>query len=81
MEKDWVGLQATPKDELLSYAETYGENDSLILGIRMLDGSKEIIINPNAKSKLDYIRQAYNEELGLKTVPDIYIEEWCFMKG
>lgn len=49
------------------------ENCALQLRIQMPTGEIETIINPNIKAKIEYINRAYDEDLRLRTCPDIYI--------
>ena len=39
------------------------ENCKIILGIRMPDGTKEIIINDNVQNKVDYVCTKYDDDL------------------
>lgn len=41
--------------ELFINASKGAENCKVILGIRMPDGTKEIIINDNVQNKVDYV--------------------------
>lgn len=52
------------------------ENKAAVeLRVHMPTGDIETIINPNIKSKREYIERAYDDELRLKTCPDIFIVE------
>ncbi|NCC17213.1 MAG: hypothetical protein EOM28_12990 [Clostridia bacterium] len=55
------------------------ENCKVIFGIRMPDGTKEIIINDNTQTKVDYVCSKYDENLKMNGAP-IYIEEFLFIK-
>ena len=55
------------------------ENCKIILGLRMPDGTKELIINDNVKNKVDYVKTKYDENLKMIGAP-IYIEEFLFIK-
>lgn len=52
----------------------------IVLGIRMPDGSKEIIINDNVDAKVNYISQKYDDDLRMKGAP-IVIEEYLLVAG
>ena len=54
------------KDRLLSAYDEILEDSKICLAIKMPDGSVELIINSNVKSKLDYIRNSYDDNLCLK---------------
>lgn len=45
----------------------------IALAIKMPDGNIELIINNNIAEKLKYIDKAYDDDLRLKTCPDIQI--------
>ena len=51
----------------------------VILGIRMPDGTKEIIINDDVQNKVDYVCTKYDDDLKMNGAP-IYIEEFLFVK-
>lgn len=55
------------------------ENCKVILGLRMPDGTKEIIVNDNVQNKVDYVCSKYDENLKMIGAP-IYIEEFLFIK-
>ncbi|OQA48438.1 MAG: hypothetical protein BWY46_01384 [Firmicutes bacterium ADurb.Bin300] len=55
------------------------ENCKIILGIRMPDGTKELIINDNVQNKVDYVCQKYDDDLVMHGAP-IAIEEFLFIK-
>ena len=55
------------------------ENCKVILGIRMPDGTKEIIINDNVQNKVDYVCSKYDDDLKMIGAP-IIIEEFLFIK-
>lgn len=55
------------------------ENCKIILGIRMPDQTKEIIINDNVQNKVDYVCGKYDEDLKMHGAP-IQIEEFLFIK-
>ena len=62
-------------------AEAAADNHSkIILGIRMPDGSKEIIVNDNVAAKVEYIGQKYDDDLRMKGAP-ITIEEYLLIKA
>lgn len=60
-------------------ASNGAENCKVILGIRMPDGTKEIIINDNVKNKVEYVRNKYDDDLKMIGAP-IRIEEFLFIK-
>lgn len=55
------------------------ENCKVILGIRMLDGTKEMIINDNVENKVEYVCGKYDDDLKMIGAP-ICIEEFLFIK-
>lgn len=55
------------------------ENCKVVLGIRMPDGTKEIIINDNVPNKVDYVCAKYDDDLKMIGAP-IVIEEFLFIK-
>jgi hypothetical protein len=65
--------------ELFVNASNGAENCKIILGIRMPDGTKEMIINDNVKNKVDYVCGKYDDELKMIGAP-IAIEEFLFIK-
>lgn len=67
------------RKELFVNASQGAENCKVILGIRMPDGTKEIIINDNVQNKVEYVCTKYDGELKMNGAP-IYIEEFCFIK-
>ena len=66
------------KEKFIS-ASKGAENCKVILGIRMPDGTKELIINDNVQNKVDYVCSKYDEDLKMNGAP-IFIEEFCFIK-
>lgn len=44
--------------------------------IQMPTGEEELIHNPNLAAKLDYIERAYDDDLHLKSCPEIRINEY-----
>jgi hypothetical protein len=54
-------------------------NCKIVLGIRLPDGSKEIIINDDVQSKVDYVCTKYDDDLHMIGAP-IAIEEFLFIK-
>lgn len=50
----------------------------VILGIRMPDGSKEVIINDCPETKMEYICNTYDDNLAMPNAP-IRIEEYMFI--
>ena len=65
--------------EIFINASQGAENCKIILGIRMPDGTKEIIINDNVQNKVDYVCTKYDDDLKMHGAP-IYIEEFLFIK-
>jgi len=65
--------------ELFISAAQGAENCKVILGIRMPDGTKEIIINDNVQNKVDYVCGKYDDDLKMQGAP-IVIEEFLFIK-
>ena len=68
----------TRKSKLLRDAQT-GNYGKIILGIRMPDGTKEVIINDDATNKVDYIKTKYDDDLRMYGAP-IQIEEYLLIK-
>lgn len=67
------------KKELFINASRGAESCKIILGIRMPDGTKEIIINDNVQNKVDYVCGKYDDDLKMHNAP-IQIEEFLFIK-
>lgn len=67
------------KKELFINASQGAENCKIILGIRMPDGTKEIIINDNVQNKVHYVSGKYDDDLKMNGAP-IVIEEFLFIK-
>lgn len=67
------------RKELFINASQGAENCKIILGIRMPDGTKEIIINDNVQNKVDYVCGKYDDDLKMHGAP-IAIEEFLFIK-
>lgn len=67
------------KKELFVNASQGAENSKIILGIRMPDGTKEIIINDNVQNKVEYVCGKYNDNLEMNGAP-ITIEEFMFVR-
>jgi hypothetical protein len=65
--------------ELFINASQGATNCKIILGIRMPDETKEIIINDNVINKVDYVCSKYDDDLKMYGVP-IQIEEFLFIK-
>lgn len=68
----------TAKDGLLSLYDELLDTAKICLAIKMPDGNTELIINQNAKNKIDYIRDAYDDDLRLKSCIDIQIISYMF---
>jgi len=67
------------RKELFVNASQGAENCKIILGIRMPDGTKEIIINDNVQNKVEYVCGKYDDDLKMNGAP-IAIEEFLFIK-
>lgn len=67
------------RKELFISASTGAENCKIVLGIRMPDGTKEIIINDNVANKVEYVCGKYDDDLKMNGAP-IVIEEFLFIK-
>jgi hypothetical protein len=68
----------TQKEKFIK-AAFEAENCKVILGIRMPDGTKEIIINDNVENKVEYVCGKYDDDLKMIGAP-ICIEEFLFIK-
>lgn len=66
--------------EKLKAEAAAGNHSKIILGIRMPDGSKEIIINDNVAAKVEYLGQKYDDDLRMKGA-SIAIEEYLLIKA
>ncbi len=66
----------TKKDAFIKSSQ---ENifSKVILGLRMPDGTKEIIINDNVAGKVDYVKAKYDDNLTLNGA--VTIEEYLFI--
>jgi len=67
------------KKELFINAAKGAEKCKIILGIRMPDGTKELIINDNVQNKVDYVCGKYDDDLKMRGAP-IQIEEFLFVR-
>lgn len=52
------------------------DNAGVTVFIQMPTGEEELIHNPNLAAKLDYIERAYDDDLHLKSCPEIRINEY-----
>lgn len=52
------------------------DNAGVTMFIQMPTGEEELIQNPNLAAKLDYIERAYDDDLCLKSCPEIRINEY-----
>jgi len=52
------------------------DNAGVTMFIQMPTGEEELIHNPNLAAKLDYIELAYDDDLHLKSCPEIRINEY-----
>ena len=55
---------------------TEKDNAGVTMFIQMPTGEEELIHNPNLAAKLDYIERAYDDDLHLKSCPEIRINEY-----
>lgn len=53
------------------------DNAGITLFVQMPTGDEEMIHNPNIAAKLAYIEKAYDEDLHLKSCPDISITDYA----
>jgi len=67
------------RKELFVNASQGAESCKVILGIRMPDQTKEIIINDNVQNKVDYVCGKYDDNLKMHGAP-ITIEEFLFIR-
>lgn len=67
------------RKELFMNAASGAKHCKVVLGIRMPDGTKEIIINDNVQNKVDYVNAKYDDDLKMHGAP-IAIEDWCFIR-
>lgn len=67
----------TRLEKLISEAASC-RHSKIVLGIRLPDGRKEIIINDDVAAKVDYISQKYDHNLHMKDTP-IAIEEYLLV--
>lgn len=54
--------------------------EEIVLSIHMPTGEIETISNPNVDAKIDYLKNAYDDDLILMTNEAIYIEDAMFIK-
>ena len=54
--------------------------EEIVLSIHMPTGEIETICNPNVDAKIDYLKNAYDDDLILMTNEAIYIEDVMFIK-
>ena len=52
------------------------DNAGVTMFIQMPTGEEELIHNPNLAAKRDYIERAYDDDLCLKSCPEIRINEY-----
>lgn len=52
------------------------DNAGVTMFIQMPTGEEEMVHNPNIAAKLDYIERAYDDDLRLKSCPEIRINEY-----
>jgi len=72
----------TRKEQFIEDAKTSIEAGcaKVILGIRMPEHTKEIIINDDVANKVAYVRTKYDDDLAMNGFPQIVIEEYLFIK-
>ena len=72
----------TKKEALLSQYEKMKEMriSHLTLFLHMPGGETEIIKNPNVKDKIEYIKNAYDDNLVNKGCKDIYISKYAIVE-
>ena len=75
----------TKKEELILAYERYPitdkNNQGIILFLQGIKGERELIANPEGLDKLEYIKQAYNDELELVNNPKIKIVGFQFFNN
>lgn len=74
----------TRKEEmLLAYEEAKkaGKVETVMLWIHMPGGETEVILNPEAESKMEYICRTYSDDLVHQNSEDIFIEDYHFSIG
>ena len=54
--------------------------EEIVLSIHMSTGETETLCNPNVDAKIDYLKNAYDDDLILMTNEAIYIEDVMFIK-
>ena len=67
----------TRKQEFIEKSKGY--YSKVILGLRMPDNTKEVIINDNVFNKVEYVTKKYDENLQMHG-STIKIEEYLFIK-
>ena len=68
----------TRKERFAEEAQN-SEACKVVLGIRMPDGTKELIINDNVPNKVKYVIERYDDDLAMREA-GIFIEEYMFVK-
>ena len=73
-------MEHTPKEllNLIFDISSIKNINKICLAIKMPDESTELIINQDAKAKIEYIERDYDDDLKLKTNNDIQIVSYMF---
>lgn len=71
-------MEITKKQQFINECREAMEKDNagVTMFIQMPTGEEELIHNPNLAAKLDYIERAYDDDLHLKSCPEIRINEY-----
>ena len=71
-------MEISKKQQLINECREAMDKDNagITLFIQMPTGEEELIHNPNLAAKLDYIERAYDDDLHLKSCPEIRINEY-----
>lgn len=71
-------MEISKKQQFINECREAMERDhaGVTMFIQMPTGEEELIHNPNLAAKLDYIERAYDDDLHLKSCPEIRINEY-----
>lgn len=71
-------MEISKKQQFINECREVMEKDNagVTMFIQMPTGEEELIHNPNLAAKLDYIERAYDDDLHLKSCPEIRINEY-----
>lgn len=71
-------MEISKKQQFINECREAMEKDNVgvTMFIQMPTGEEELIHNPNLAAKLDYIERAYDDDLCLKSCPEICINEY-----